>query len=121
MVKYINEDSRKSRFLARIAHHHKTNHIDEERLEYPQLWWVVSKYPQPIKKVIQFLCGLLGGHELSKTEWGYGGEHVDRWCRWCNKFIQVPKTSIYFTHPHSRQMIKDLDEGKLFGEDLPHD
>ncbi len=32
------------------------------------------------------------GHEISKTEWGYGGGlFVDRNCRWCDKVIKVPK------------------------------
>lgn len=114
-MKYINEDSRKSKVLARLARHHKSNHIDN-REEYPQLWWVINRFPKPIKKVIQYLCGL-GGHELSKTEWGYGGGHADRWCRWCNKFVQVPKTSIYFTNPGSKEIIQEFDKKTLLGEE----
>ena len=31
------------------------------------------------------------GHEISKTEWGYGGgAFIDHWCRWCNEMIEVP-------------------------------
>jgi len=117
-MKYIDDQSRKSEILTSIARHHKSNQY-ENREEYPQLWWVVSKYPKPIKKVIQFLCGFFGGHELSKTEWGYGGGHADRWCRWCNKLVQVPKTSVYFTNPGAKEMIQEFDKGKFIGEDLP--
>jgi hypothetical protein len=50
-----------------------------------------------VRKIIQYLCGWFGGHELSETEWGYsGGETADRNCRWCNKLIKVPKDSIRF-------------------------
>ena len=42
--------------------------------------------------MLEWLCGKLTGHELSKTEWGYGGgKFVDRNCRWCDKVIKVPK------------------------------
>jgi len=47
--------------------------------------------------LLQDLCGMLTGHELSNTEFGYGGKGmVDRWCRWCNKLIQIPKDESYF-------------------------
>ena len=40
---------------------------------------------------IQFLCKIISGHQLSETEWGYGGgQTFDRWCRWCNKKFSVP-------------------------------
>jgi hypothetical protein len=51
---------------------------------------------------------------------GYGGDKADRWCRWCNKMVQVPKTSVYFTNPGAKEMIQELDKGKFLGEeDLP--
>lgn len=44
-----------------------------------------------LKRTIQWLCAKTGGHELSRTELGYGGgEMVDRWCRWCNYRIPIP-------------------------------
>lgn len=59
-----------------------------------------------LKKSIQWLCGFLGGHELSNTEWGYGGgEFADRWCRWCNKVIKVPKESIYFVNRDAKDLM----------------
>ena len=53
------------------------------RLRRVRLAWLIP--------VCQYLCGVLIGHEMSKTEWGYsGGQLYDRWCRWCNKRFQVP-------------------------------
>lgn len=41
--------------------------------------------------VLEWLCGILTGHELSETERGYSGKGVmDRSCRWCDKVIRVP-------------------------------
>jgi hypothetical protein len=63
---------------------------------YPQTWYYMPKNKR-IRKILQFLCGMFGGHELSKTEWGFGGgDYADRWCRWCNKLIIVPKESVFF-------------------------
>ena len=46
----------------------------------------------PLRLLLQKLCGWMTGHELSKTEWGYGGGNVvDRNCRWCDKLFEVPK------------------------------
>ena len=40
---------------------------------------------------LQWLCGILTGHEISKTEFGYGGGgYIDRNCRWCDKVIKIP-------------------------------
>jgi len=51
----------------------------------------------PLRLFFEFLCGVFGGHEPSKTEWEYGGgKYADRHCRWCDKVIRVPKESIYF-------------------------
>uniref|UniRef100_A0A6M3XS35 Uncharacterized protein n=1 Tax=viral metagenome TaxID=1070528 RepID=A0A6M3XS35_9ZZZZ len=79
--------------------------------KYFQTWHYVSRIKgrvpfigKPIAKTIQFICGIFG-HELSKTEWGYGGgEYADRWCRWCNKLIQVPKTEIQFAFKDAELM-----------------
>lgn len=63
-----------------------------KRWAYPQLW-----YSWPIKRGteararLERCCGFLAGHELSMTEWGYGGgKFVDHNCRWCDKQIKVP-------------------------------
>jgi len=81
--------------------------------KYFQTWHHVAKINRikiignPLYKFIQFVCGLICGHELSETEWGYGGgDYADRWCRWCNKLIQVPKDSIRFRFKESSNIIK---------------
>lgn len=78
------------------------------RWHYPQLWWVANKIARFLsgqKKgkeltaqyrktqfFIEVICGFLTGHELSETEWGYGGgRYIDRHCRWCDKTFQLPK------------------------------
>jgi hypothetical protein len=76
--------------------------------KYPQTWhltpkrWVECKnefYPNgrhklkrsKLKLFVECLCGALIGHEISKTERGYGGGRmIDCSCRWCDKTIQVP-------------------------------
>lgn len=41
--------------------------------------------------MLQWICGFLTGHEISKTEWGYGGgKFADCNCRWCDHVIKVP-------------------------------
>src|SRR5208283_2278439 len=44
-----------------------------------------------LRPLVQWACGLVSGHEPSRTEWGYGGgKFVDRNCRWCDHRIKVP-------------------------------
>jgi len=85
----------KRRFLIWLSKNWKKN----DGKSYVQTWYYMPKsknFPR-LRKLLQVLCGILGGHELSKTEWGYGGgDKADRWCRWCDKLIQVPKESVYF-------------------------
>lgn len=83
-------------------------------MKYFQTWMYVSKFNRIpvigkyVVKTIQFICGLRG-HETSKTEWRYGGgEYADCWCRWCNKFIQVPKSVVQFTHKDSSMLMKQV-------------
>lgn len=96
--------------------YHKS--VDKEQLAskilYPQGWYFMPRN-KIIRSFLQTLCKIVGGHELSETEWGYGGgEYADRWCRWCDKMIQVPKTSVYFTNSESRELMKFV--GKEFKE-----
>lgn len=82
--------------------------------DYPQSWWLLSRLYGAIvppaneaggkywkvrgwffRKVFtrfpRWLCGIVIGHELSRTEKGYGGGITeDRHCRWCDKVFQVP-------------------------------
>jgi hypothetical protein len=87
--------------------------------DYFQTWQYVARIGKRNKwraKIIQFLCGLLTGHELSKTEWGYGGGNkVDRWCRWCNKLIAVDADSFWFQSEKFREF------GGLVGKEEGHD
>lgn len=100
----------KERFLSSLLRYHKSNKI-EDRKDYPQSWWIVSKYPKWLQKVLQFLCEKIGGHEPSLTEWGYGGgEYADSWCRWCNKMVKVPKTSLWFKYREVRDLMKLIKE-----------
>ena len=95
----------KSKILSLISQSWQKN----RKTEYSQTWNYMPK-DNRLKKVIQFICNIFGGHELSNTEWGYGGgEYADRWCRWCNKMIQVPKESIYFR-------FKDTNPRELMGQ-----
>ncbi len=104
----------KSEILAAIFKHHKSNKSCD-RQKYPQTWWIVSKMKPSHRRIIETLCELFGGHELSETEWGYhGGDKVDRWCRWCNKMIVVPKTSILFRNETARRFIKSFDQSNKF-------
>ena len=82
---------------------------EEPRFDYPQTWYLATKLPKRMQRFCKWFCGLTTKHEWSDTEWSYGGgEYADRWCRWCNQIIKVPKESVYFTHPYSREMMKDV-------------
>lgn len=75
----------------------KLNSYNEEQLAYPQTWDWVADRPWFIRKILEFLCGLFVGHELSKTEYSTWGDNEGaRWCRWCNKMFIVPRESLNF-------------------------
>jgi len=77
------------KILPKLARLHPSNRI-EDRQEYPQTWWLTPKNKK-LKKIVQCICGVLSGHEISKTEKGYGGgAFLDCNCRWCDKVIKVP-------------------------------
>jgi hypothetical protein len=64
-----------------------------------------------LSKFIQYLCGIICGHEHSKTEWGYGGgDYADSWCRWCNKMIQIPKEELLTMFPGSAHLMNMVGE-----------
>lgn len=93
-----------------IARLHPSN-WRKDRWGYPQLWWVTPRWDTKLKrqgiyrltkrlKVVQWVCGCATGHEMSDTEWGYGGgRFVDRHCRWCDKVFKVPKAEEDLPHP----------------------
>jgi len=67
--------------------------VDEDRKDplYPQTWATVCTLPKRIRVIPQFICWILGGHELSNTERGYpSGPFMDKWCRWCNRHFMIP-------------------------------
>ncbi len=75
--------------------------------DYPQTWYYMPQRG-PGRRFCQMICGLFGGHEHSKTEWGYGGgEYVDNHCRWCDKVLKVPITEARFRHQTFNEMRPD--------------
>lgn len=98
-----------------------------ERQKYPQLWYYMPKRWVKIKGkyysngnpmlrraklrlFLERLCGILTGHELSKTEWGYnGGNFLDRNCRWCDKSFVVPKDE----EPTKRDFFEKLFKNQI--------
>lgn len=95
----------KSKLLSLLSKNLRKN----KAKDYPQLWYYMprSKKHPHIRKAIQWLCGFILGHEFSKTEWGYGGgDRADRWCRWCDKLISVPKESILFQYPEAKDLMR---------------
>jgi hypothetical protein len=81
-------------FLELVARFAPSNKLYGREL-YPQLWycwprWAGRRNPR-IFRVRTWLCGKLTGHELSRTEWGYGGgKFVNMNCRWCDKAFSIP-------------------------------
>lgn len=86
----------------------------ERRQNYPQLWyiwpnWLFPKHTRR-RKLLELLCLILTRHEMSNTEWGYGGgNYIDRHCRWCDKLILVRKEEEII--PECMQPIVDNLEG----------
>ena len=88
----------KNRLLIKLS----KNWYKNKGKDYSQTWYYMPKKFRNLRKIIQCICGLWDGHELSNTEWGYGGgQYADRWCRWCDKRIKVPKDSIRFNFKDS--------------------
>ena len=56
-------------------------------------------YRRILKPIIYWLCKVMIGHEISRTEKGYGGgPYEDRHCRWCDKVFQVPLGEFALKH-----------------------
>jgi hypothetical protein len=85
-----------------------------EDKDYIQFWYCWPKWTSRNKnpniyRIRIWICGFLTGHELSKTEWGYGGGNfVDRHCRWRDKVIRVPKCEDDVPHKAIDRMAKRL-------------
>ena len=83
--------------------------------DYPQTWHFVSGRGKRITKVIQWICKIITKHPLSETEWSYeGGEYANRWCRWCNKKIRVPKDSIRFEFKDTAWLMDDVEKEGVY-------
>ena len=77
--------------------------------QYPQTWYFMPRW-RPLRRLLQIVHGWLG-HEISKTEWGYGGgEFVDGNCRWCDAHIDVPYDKAHFYFPQCRAYIPLLGQ-----------
>lgn len=78
-------------------------HPKNKNKDYVQGWYCIgikhgSKYRKR-RAVLEFVCRLFTGHELSTTEWGWcGGEMVDGHCRWCDKVIKMPVSEARFRY-----------------------
>ena len=54
----------------------------------------------------QWFCGRFIGHQISPTEWGYGGgAYCDVWCRWCDHLSHIPLKE----HPRAIEVMNQLD------------
>ncbi len=89
----------------------------EHRQFYPQTWYYMP-YWKPARKVCQIICGIIGGHEHSKTEWGYdGGDFVDDRCRWCDKIIKIRIEEARFRHKTFNEMRPDKPSSIYYVEE----
>jgi hypothetical protein len=95
------------KMLPVLARFHPYNWKDAERWTYPQTWAlshrIAPRWNKRLKKqnifqrtlrreILERLCWHVTGHEISRTEWGYGGgKFVDRHCRWCDAVLKIPK------------------------------
>jgi len=77
-------------------------------LRYRQTWpyvsrlWCRGRVGRRLAEGLQGICGILTGHEQSRTELGYGGGGVfDVYCRWCNFRWQIPVAE----HPSGQHLI----------------
>lgn len=69
----------------------------------------VKKLWKPLRLFVQFICGLRG-HSFD-GDWGYGGgDYADVWCRHCDHFSQVPKTSIWFKRRYAKALMEQVEE-----------
>jgi len=99
-------------FLVWAAKFTRQNRAIPHRQLYPQLWdcwpkWTSRKNPLVFAIRVR-ICGWLTGHEISKTEWGYGGgKYADMNCRWCDKTIRVPVADTF--KPESLPDLGDTD------------
>lgn len=101
--------------LVFLASLHPKNRKSDRR-NYPQLWYCWPVWTKRIKwihTVKTWLCSKLTGHEWSETEWGYGGGKMcDRWCRWCDKFAQIPVEESPPPNPLLADLVPEVQENR---------
>ena len=72
------------------------------------------------RTVLEFVCQLLTGHEISETEWSYGGgDKVDGHCRWCDKVLKIPLDEARFRFPTFNNWGKDVFKNPFNPDALP--
>jgi len=79
-------------------------HKSNKGKDYIQGWYCIGVRHGPKyrfrRPLIESACEFITGHEISDTEWGWGGgERVDCHCRWCDKVFTVPVTEARFRFP----------------------
>ena len=80
-------------------------------------WTGLGARRNPIYTIRLWVCGLLIGHQLSKTEWGYGGgQFIDGHCRWCDKLFAVTYEEARFVYPSFNEMRNTLPFRREDGE-----
>jgi hypothetical protein len=109
------------------------NRKTESRRSYPQLWYCMPKavkivktpfFPKGVikhvntrkRKFLQWLCGHLTGHEISRTEHGFDGDYyMDCHCRWCDELIRIPFQEVIVDSPFKElmEMMKKFREGRF--------
>jgi hypothetical protein len=92
-IKVKKRKGTKMNFIEWVASCHSKNQ-NPANISYPQLWYCWPRWTKRIKWVHHFktwLCGKTIGHEWSRTEIGYSSCGVDRWCRWCDKIVTMPR------------------------------
>lgn len=131
-VSWLKEISRReSNYLYRKGKLDQENYL--RRIQYPQTWWMqkyiplrilwrrwynykgnVHRNPLYIYVAVEFLCGLLTGHEVSATEHGYGGGNfIDRHCRWCDKvFLEPIEESEWAQEGELKDIIAEMRDGQ---------
>lgn len=87
-------------------------HRNNKGKDYIQGWYCLpkrSRWPR-LRRLCESLCGILTGHEVSNTEWGYGGgSHVDGNCRWCDKRMPIPLEEARFRWAMFNDVALDMD------------
>ncbi len=63
-----------------------------------------------IYPIMQPVCDFFTGHKPIEGDWGYDGKHVDGWCRWCNKRINMSTEEARFRYPTFNESKKAVDK-----------